>query len=79
MRMPAPSRKRNSNTGKVGRPPAGDRGERVKDYPQVSGKVMSNIYLMAMDIYSEKDNRPKIAEYGDKAIAKRTILRIRPF
>jgi hypothetical protein len=41
-----------------------------KDFPQVSGKVMSNIFLMAMDIYSEKDNRPKIAEYGDKAIQK---------
>jgi hypothetical protein len=25
---------------------------------------------MAMDIYSEKDNKPKIAEYGDKAISK---------
>jgi hypothetical protein len=25
--------------GKVGRPPAGDRGERVKDYPQVSFRL----------------------------------------
>ena len=28
--------KRNPKAGRVGRPPAGDRGERVKDYPQVS-------------------------------------------
>ena len=41
-----------------------------KDFPQVNNTVMSNIFLMMMDIYSEKDNRPKIAEYGDKAIAK---------
>lgn len=25
--------------GRVGRPPAGDRGERVKDYPQVSVRL----------------------------------------
>ncbi len=38
--MPAanPS-KRNSTTGRVGRPPAGDGGERVKDYPQVSFRL----------------------------------------
>lgn len=33
----APNRK--SPTGRVGRPPAGDRGERVKDYPQVSFRL----------------------------------------
>jgi hypothetical protein len=37
--MPTPSTKRNSRPGKVGRPPAGDRGERVKDYPQVSFRL----------------------------------------
>jgi hypothetical protein len=33
------SSKRRSGTRKVGRPPAGDRGERVKDYPQVSFRL----------------------------------------
>ena len=36
--MATPS-KRTSTAGKVGRPPAGDRGERVKDYPQVSFRL----------------------------------------
>jgi len=36
--MPTP-RKRNSKAARVGRPPAGDRGERVKDYPQVSFRL----------------------------------------
>jgi hypothetical protein len=36
--MVSPS-KRGSTTRKVGRPPAGDRGERVKDYPQVSFRL----------------------------------------
>jgi hypothetical protein len=31
--------KRKSTNSKVGRPPAGDRGERVKDYPQVSFRL----------------------------------------
>jgi len=44
--------------------------EYEKKFPNVSAKVLANIFLMAMDIYSEKDNKPKIAEYGDKAIAK---------
>lgn len=36
--MPTSS-KRSSTAGRVGRPPAGDRGERVKDYPQVSFRL----------------------------------------
>ena len=36
--MPTSS-KRKSAVRKVGRPPAGDRGERVKDYPQVSFRL----------------------------------------
>jgi hypothetical protein len=36
--MPTP-KKRKSEAGRVGRPPAGDRGERVKDYPQVSFRL----------------------------------------
>jgi len=36
--MPTPS-KRRVLVSKVGRPPAGDRGERVKDYPQVSFRL----------------------------------------
>lgn len=31
--------KRKSASRRVGRPPAGDRGERVKDYPQVSFRL----------------------------------------
>jgi hypothetical protein len=31
--------KRRTKVGKVGRPPAGDDGERVKDYPQVSFRL----------------------------------------
>ena len=38
MRISAAS-KRTSTSGKVGRPPAGDGGERVKDYPQVSFRL----------------------------------------
>jgi hypothetical protein len=39
--MPTPA-KRNSKAVRVGRPPAGDRGERVKDYPQVSFRLPKN-------------------------------------
>jgi hypothetical protein len=39
-------------------------------YPSMGPKTLVTIYLMAMDIYSDKDNKPKIAEYGDKAIVK---------
>ena len=35
--------KRHRTPGKVGRPPAGDRGERVKDYPQVSFRLPKDI------------------------------------
>lgn len=31
--------KRRSKSARVGRPPAGDQGERVKDYPQVSFRL----------------------------------------
>jgi hypothetical protein len=41
-----------------------------KNFATVNQKVMANIFLMAMDIYAEKDNKSKTAEYGDKAIAK---------
>ncbi|HZI50680.1 MAG TPA: hypothetical protein VFE29_02580 [Terriglobia bacterium] len=41
-----------------------------KQFPNTNGKTLAAVYLMAMDIYSEKDNKPKTAEYGDKAIAK---------
>jgi hypothetical protein len=46
--MPTPSKRRNS--ARVGRPPAGDRGERVKDYPQVSFRLpkMSRDKLVAL-------------------------------
>ena len=35
--------KRKSTAGKIGRPPAGDRGERVKDYPQVSFRLPKEV------------------------------------
>jgi hypothetical protein len=41
-----------------------------KKFPNTNSRTMATIYMMAMDIYSEKNNSPKIAEYGDKAIAK---------
>jgi hypothetical protein len=36
--MPTTS-KRKFSAARIGRPPAGDRGERVKDYPQVSVRL----------------------------------------
>ena len=39
-------------------------------FPTTGPKTLATVYLMTMDIYSEKDNKPKIAEYGDKAIGK---------
>jgi hypothetical protein len=39
MRMSAHMKRRKFPAGKVGRPPAGDAGERVKDYPQVSFRL----------------------------------------
>jgi hypothetical protein len=36
--MPTTS-KRKSNAARLGRPPAGERGERVKDYPQLSVRL----------------------------------------
>jgi hypothetical protein len=41
-----------------------------KEFPAVNAKVLATIYMMTMDIYSEKDNKTKIAEYADKAIQK---------
>ena len=42
MRMPARA-ERKSAAGKVGRPPAGVAGERVKDYPQVSFRLPTDV------------------------------------
>jgi hypothetical protein len=42
MRMPARAKSK-SAAGKVGRPPAGDAGERVKDYPQVSFRLPTEV------------------------------------
>ena len=39
-------------------------------FPTTGPKTLATVYLLTMDIYSEKDNKPKIAEYGDKAIGK---------
>lgn len=42
MRMSAAANNK-SRERKVGRPPAGDRGERVKDYPQVSVRLPARV------------------------------------
>lgn len=39
-------------------------------FPTTNNRTLATVYMMAMDIYSEKDQRAKISEYGDKAIAK---------
>src|SRR5262249_29167284 len=41
-----------------------------KQFATTNPKTLATVFLMTMDIYAEKDNKPKIAEYGDKAIAK---------
>lgn len=41
-----------------------------KSFPNTNGRTLATVYMMAMDIFSEKNNNAKIAEYGDKAIAK---------
>jgi hypothetical protein len=41
-----------------------------KKFPNTNNKTLATIYMMTMDIYSDKNDSPKIAEYGDKAIAK---------
>ena len=41
-----------------------------KKFPNTHNKTLATIYMMAMDIYSEKNETAKIAEYGDKAITK---------
>jgi hypothetical protein len=41
-----------------------------KNFPTTNSRTLATIYMMTMDIYSEKNNNAKIAEYGDKAIAK---------
>ena len=41
-----------------------------KKFPSANNRTLATVYMMAMDIYSDKDDRAKIAEYGDKAISK---------
>jgi predicted transcriptional regulator len=41
-----------------------------KKFPNTNNRTLATVYMMAMDIYSEKNEGPKIAEYGDKAITK---------
>ena len=41
-----------------------------KEFPEANPRVLATVYLMAMDIYIEKEDKDKTAEYGDKAIAK---------
>lgn len=41
-----------------------------KKFPNTNPKVLATVFLMTMDIYNQKDDKAKIAEYGDKAIAK---------
>ena len=41
-----------------------------KKFPTTNKTTLATVYMMAMDIYSDKKESAKIAEYGDKAIAK---------
>ena len=41
-----------------------------KKFPNTNNRTLATVYMMAMDIYSEKNDNAKIAEYGDKAITK---------
>lgn len=41
-----------------------------KTFPTTNNRTLATVYMMAMDIYSEKNEKAKIAEYGDKAITK---------
>ena len=63
MRMSTPA-KRKSVAGKVGRPPAGDGGERVKDYPQVSFRLPRNVRdkLLALSAVREQPQWRLIVE-----------------
>jgi hypothetical protein len=41
-----------------------------KKFANTNNRTLATIYMMAMDIYSDKNDGAKIAEYGDKAISK---------
>jgi hypothetical protein len=41
-----------------------------KQFSTTNAKVLADVFLRMMDIYAAKDDKEKIAEYGDKAIAK---------
>ncbi len=51
-------------TGRVGRPPAGDGGERVKDYPQVSFRLpkTARAKLIALSIVTKQPQWRLIVE-----------------
>jgi hypothetical protein len=61
--MPTSS-KRNTKLVKLGRPPAGDRGERVKDYPQVSFRLpkVARDKLVAMSLVRKQPQWRVIVE-----------------
>ena len=63
MRIPTSS-KRNTKAVKVGRPPAGDRGERVKDYPQVSFRLptLARDKLVALSVVRKQPQWRVIVE-----------------
>lgn len=42
-------------------------GDFEKQYPR--SRVMTNVYLMAIDLYREKSDRTRIIEYGEKVLA----------
>lgn len=56
--------KRHPTPGRVGRPPAGDRGERVKDYPQVSFRLpkSSRDKLVALSVVRKQPQWRLIVE-----------------
>jgi hypothetical protein len=41
-----------------------------KQFPTTNPKILADVFLRMMDLYATKDDKAKIAEYGDKAIQK---------
>jgi len=69
--MPTPF-KHPISSSKVGRPPAGDRGERVKDYPQVSFRLPkpTRDKLVALSLVTKQPQWRLIVESVDCYLRK---------
>ena len=66
------SSKRAISASRVGRPPAGDRGERVKDYPQVSFRLPkpTRDKLVALSLVTKQPQWRLIVESVDCYLRK---------